>query len=804
MRVERIVLWLVCLLSAGVLGAQTVIVKDLVTLEPLEVVAIFEPSTQGSVITDARGKADISDFKGADSLYFSRLGYDIRIISYTMLETLDFNVTMNPGNFDLDEVVVSATRWQQLRRDIPQKMTSIGPKEVALQNPQTAADLLASSGEIYVQKSQLGGGSPMIRGFATNRVLLSVDGVRMNNAIFRSGNLQNVISLDPFATEHTEVVYGPGSVIYGSDAIGGVMSFFTLQPKVLKRGRVLVQGDVAFRTASANFEKTGHANIGLAIKKWGFVSSVTVSDFDDLRMGSNGPSDYLRREYVVTENGIDRIARNVDPEQQVATGYSQMNLMQKIRFKPNENWDLNYGAHYSTTSDVPRYDRLTRYRNDQLRSAEWYYGPQEWMMHTLNVLHTDSNVIYDKASLTVAYQKFGESRHDRDFGSVERSHQVESVDAISANLDFEQEYGSRHRVFYGLEGIFNIVGSSGEVENIATGQRVPNASRYPDGATWNSYAAYVTDQFKLTEKTTLHGGLRYNLVQVQATFDTALFALPFTEASLTTDALNGSLGIAHKPNKKWQLNANLSTGFRAPNVDDLGKVFDSEPGAVVVPNADLSSEYAYNAEAGFVKVFNQSLKIDFTAFFTFLNNALVRRNYQLNGQDSIIYRGELSQVQAIQNAASAEVYGVQAGFEWKFLKSFALSSRINWQQGEEELDDGSRAPLRHAAPWFGVSHFTYTRERFKADFYAMYNGELSNENLAPSEQEKDFIYALDANGNPYSPAWYTLNLKAMYQLTDWISLNGGIENITDQRYRPYSSGIAAAGRNFIGALRVRF
>jgi hemoglobin/transferrin/lactoferrin receptor protein len=119
----------------------------------------------------------------------------------------------------LNEVVISANRWEQNLREVSSRVTKVGAQQIQFQNPQTAADLLGLSNQVFIQKSQLGGGSPMIRGFATNRVLLVVDGVRMNNAIFRSGNLQNVISLDANAIEETEVIFGPGSVMYGSDAI---------------------------------------------------------------------------------------------------------------------------------------------------------------------------------------------------------------------------------------------------------------------------------------------------------------------------------------------------------------------------------------------------------------------------------------------------------------------------------------------------------------------------------------------------------------------------------------------------------
>jgi hemoglobin/transferrin/lactoferrin receptor protein len=182
----------------------------------------------------------------------------------------------------------------------------------------------------------------------------------------------------------------------------------------------------------------------------------------------------------------------------------------------------------------------------------------------------------------------------------------------------------------------------------------------------------------------------------------------------------------------------------------------------------------------------------------------VRRNFALNGQDSIVYDGALSQVQAIQNAASAHVYGIQAGIELKLPAGLTLSSRFNLQKGQEELDDGSTAPLRHAGPWFGATHLIYRRDRLKADFYGVYNGEVSYEDLATEEQGKPHIYAIDAKGDPYSPGWYTLNLKVQYQLADLLMLSAGVENITDQRYRPYSSGIVAPGRNFIAAVKTSF
>jgi hemoglobin/transferrin/lactoferrin receptor protein len=183
---------------------------------------------------------------------------------------------------------------------------------------------------------------------------------------------------------------------------------------------------------------------------------------------------------------------------------------------------------------------------------------------------------------------------------------------------------------------------------------------------------------------------------------------------------------------------------------------------------------------------------------------LVRRDYTLNGADSIVYDGELSQVQAIQNAASAFVYGVQTGVEVKLPNGFAILSRFNYQKGVEELDDGTTSPLRHAGPWFGSTHFTFTRNKLKVDLYAIYNGEISNANLATEEQGKEYLYAADENGLPYAPSWYTLNLKAMFRFDKYFQVSAGLENLTNQRYRPYSSGLAGAGTNFIFSVRGSF
>jgi hemoglobin/transferrin/lactoferrin receptor protein len=798
-------IFLLCLFLGSTLisYSQTITVKDSQTSEPIEMVSIISEEMNEFISTDKNGKADISGQAGAQIIQFQRLGYQIRTISFEELKSLGFILELVPNNFNLNEVVVSATRWRQNSGDIPSKVISISPKEVALQNPQTAADLLGVSGKVYIQKSQQGGGSPMIRGFATNRLLYTVDGVRMNNAIFRGGNIQNVISLDPFATENTEVLFGPGSVIYGSDAIGGVMSFQTLTPELSDKDEVLISGKINTRFSSANNEKTIHADVKYGWEKWAFVTSVSRWGYDHLKQGSNGPNDYLKNYHVERIEGEDRVVEQEDPLLQNPTAYTQKNFMQKVRFQSNENWDFQYGFHYSETSDYGRYDRHNRVRNGNPQYAEWRYGPQKWMMNNLNITHSKESKYFDQISIRLAQQRFEESRIDRNFQDEIRRNRAEEVDAYSVNLDFIKKLGNKSTVFYGTEYILNDVNSTAIEENINTGGINNSAPRYPE-STWSSVAVYTNYEYKASDKMTVQGGIRYNYFLLDATFDTTFYTFPFTEANINNGALTGSLGLVYRPEESWAINANFGTAFRAPNVDDAGKIFDSEPGAVTIPNPNLKAEYAYNWDVGVAKIFNDFLKIDFTAFYTLLNNAMVRRDFQLNGQDSIVFDGVNSQVQAIQNAAVANVYGVQAGIELKLPAGINFSSDLNYQMGEEELDDGTISPSRHAPPLFGTTRLSFKSKDLTVQVYSNYQAERPHSKLAVEERAKTEIYALDEEGNTYSPAWYTINFKMSYQLWENFNLNVGVENITDQRYRPYSSGMSAPGRNYIMSLNFKF
>lgn len=776
--------------------AQTLKVVEEATRAAIPQVYIYNNGKNKMTVTDARGEASLESFSRDDTLNFQHPGFESFAIRFARLAENGYEVELTNRAAVMDEVYVSASKWEQKLSDIPQKITQIGEEHLQFRNPQTAGDLLQSSGKVFVQKSQMGGGSPMIRGFAANSVLIAVDGVRMNNAIFRSGNLQNVISIDPNALQNTEVLFGPGSIIYGSDALGGVMNFRTKTPALSYSGDTpSVTADALSRYSSANRERTVHAGASIGYEKWGSLTSVTYSHFDDLRSGDNFYEDFpdfgKRKEYVVRRGGEDVVVDNDDVTRQRPSGYRQLNMMQKLRYKPNGSWDLSYGLHYAATTDIPRYDRLIqRERGDSgpLVNAEWYYGPQIWMMNAVKADHFEETKLYDKMSAVVAHQWFQESRNDRKFGEAVLRNREENLDVFTLNVDFDKRWGGGKELFYGLEGLYNDVRSGAASVNIATGARSPAPTRYPDdGSSYSQLAGYAKYRQDLSPSVTAVAGARYSHVLLDARFSGDFYDLPFRRIELETGAFSGSLGVTYRPAQNLQFNLNGSTGFRAPNVDDAAKVFDSEPGTVVVPNEELRPEHAYNLDFTVIKDVEEKARLELNAYYTWLEDAMVRRNVPFGGQDSIRYDGTMSNVEALVNAGRAYVYGASVGLSADLNRDLGVYSELNYTYGR---DRSSGEPLRHVAPLFGTAGISYDKNKVRAEAYTEFNAKKEMADFAPSERNKPHLYTPEG-----SPAWATLNVKAAYQISEEVTVNAGIENILDKHYRPYASGISAGGRN---------
>ncbi len=436
-----------------------------------------------------------------------------------------------------------------------------------------------------------------------------------------------------------------------------------------------------------------------------------------------------------------------------------------------------------------------------MRFAEWYYGPQERLFAAYDLKVLSTNKIFDVMHGIANYQNIQESRHDRRFNNYAINHRMESVNVRGLNLDFRKQI-SNNELRYGAEAYFNDVASNANSEAISTGITEPLDTRYPDGgSTMNSYSVFITHSIELaSRKLILSDGLRFSYSTLNAIFnDTTFFPFPFTSIKQNSGALTGSLGLIYMPGSFWRFSLLGSTGYRTPNVDDLAKVFDSEPGSVVVPNPELKSEYTYNVDLNISKIIADHVRIEAVGFYTLFNNAQTIEPALFNGEDSIIYSGELSEVKMPVNAVSAYLYGLTGRIEAELTNMISLTSTLTYTYGRIETDT-TPYPLDHIPPLYGKTSVNVQAKKFRGEFYALYNGwkHIEDYNIIGGEDNEQ--YATEDG----MPSWYTLNIKASYSINDMFHVQAGVENITDYHYRVSASGISAPGRSIYLTLRARF
>jgi hemoglobin/transferrin/lactoferrin receptor protein len=721
--------------------------------------------------------------------------------SYAQTQDTD---TTDEKAVSLNEVIFSANKTAETKRTVAQQVQVISKEEIENLQSQTTADLISNTGSVYVQKSQLGGGSVSIRGLEANRNLLVIDGVRMNNLIYRAGHLQNIVTTDNNAMERVEILFGPSSTIYGSDALGGVIHLYTKSPKLSSNGSALFNTNAAIRYGSVNNEMTGHVDVNYGRNKFASLTSFSYSKFGDLKGGKNQNPFYStsfgeRPYYVERINDKDSLVKNSDRYLQVQSGYTQYDLMQKFLFQQNANLSHGINIQYSTSTDVPRYDRLTDPSGTGLKYAEWYYGPQTRLLTAYDLNLKNGTGFFDAMHFGLNFQDVIESRHTRRFNNNNLQHRNEHVNVIGMNLDFQKRLGS-HNLRFGLDGQYNTLKSTADNENITTGESKPLDTRYPDGNNRMTNAAiYLSHTWEINDELTLVSGLRAGIISLHSSFkDTSFFKLPFKEADQNNTVISGNLGIINTPSDDLKLSLLVSTGFRAPNVDDLAKVFESAPGNVIVPNTSLKPEKTITTEAGLTKIFNTRSRWENTIYYTRFFDAIVTDKFQFNGQDSVLYDGTLSRVLANQNKQEAYIYGFSTHLNTQLAQRFMMGLTLNYTYGRIKTDSAD-APLDHIPPFMARIDLNYRTDRFSTDFFINYNGwkRLKDYYLNGEDNEQ---YATPEG----MPAWFTANVRFSFKAHKYITLQAGIDNIFDTQYRTFASGINAPGRNLFGTIRFHY
>ncbi len=737
------------------------------------------------------------------SKYFLSALLGLLCCTYILAQNNNQTDTLSNNPISLNEVIVNANKFPEKYKRIAQSIDIIRAKD-QLNFLTNTADVLTNSGKLFVQKSQQGGGSPVIRGFEASRILLMVDGVRLNNAIYRAGHLQSIITIDNMVLDRIEVLYGPSSTLYGSDALGGVVNMYTKNLILSSTKKTEWTGSATLRYTSAIDENRGNFSLNVGGKQWASLTSVTYGSFGDMIQGNNRSDAYPnfgKKDFVVQRIGNTDVSTvNPDPNKQTASAYKQVDITQKFLFAPNAKIQHILNLQFSNTNDIPRYDRLSETSLTNIPVfAEWYYGPQIRNLAAYHLNIKEQVGFFQDLKLTASYQDVAESRIQRRFQSTNKDFRWERVGVFGLNFD-AKHYSKKNELHIGAESYTNFVRSTAERINIVSGAKSRIATRYADGpTTMSTHALYAQHTYKISEQWTINDGLRFSLVKLNAQFvDTALTKLPFTSAKQSNKAITGNLGLVYANNKNLRLAFLINSGFRSPNVDDLSKVFDSRTGIVVVPNIDVNPEYTYNSEINLNK-YGKKFSYGASVFYTLFSNALVLDKYRFKGQDSIIFNGVQSAVFAMQNKAKATVYGFSVNAAYKIVKGTSIDGVFTYTKGTYSDQNNIKVPLDHIPPVYGRFALKHIAANWNAEFFGLFNGWKRIADYNPNGEDNQQYATTDG-----MPSWTTLNIRFGANLSNKLTAQILLENLTDKNYRYFASGISAPGRNISITLKASF
>ena len=774
---------------------------------PIEDVIVSSADGKHQEFTNADGKADLSAFNKNVDLVFQHLNYNDKTISFEKLASSNYLINLKVNKELLEEVVVSTNVNDEYLKNRAERRILLDQKKMERLHFASTPELLRNVTGVNVQQSQMGGGSPVIRGFEANRVLLVVDGVRLNNAIFRSGHLQNSMTIDPAVLQSTEIIFGPSSVLYGSDALGGTVHFRTRTPKVNTKG---IKSHFYSKYFSANKGIVNHIDVEFSKKKFAFLTSATKTSFGDLRMGTVRPHGYSDwgKVFDYADEGTQT---NNNSNIQRNTGYDQIDLLQKVVFRPNEDFRLIGNFQYSSSSDIPRFDQLNDYKDDELKFERWDYGPQKRFLASLTAEIDKESKWYDRGEIIAAYQNFDESRHKLKMGDTLTNNKMENVKVYSLNANFR-----KNNLSYGLELTHNKVISRANDTGESGTVYPTNITRYAAGGTdMQSYALYSRYRHSFSDKLKASAGIRYTHSKLFAEFifdDPRDFKLVFDQINNQHNSVNGNITLVYNPNEFWKIAAIYSTGFHTPNIDDVGKYF-TKGNNLILPNDQLKTEFVRNSEISITKNFNNKALFNADVFYTRLVNAVIKADVA-PPFGSVIPEGFNPQTNV--NVPDAEVYGVNSSFTIKLNRRLKVKSGITFTRGQilsdfffVDRDDENGDPVKevpvenknlaHIPPVFGHTSIDLDLKNAGFSFYSFYNG---TKNAA--DYDAAGVDNFDEATEDGTPSWYTLNMSVYYKFNKHIELQVALENFLDHHYKAFGSGISAPGRNLIIGVHAKF
>ena len=699
----------------------------------------------------------------------------------------------------LDVVVVTATQLDQDVFSVPFTAHVIDRQRFLDQRAvRTLPDALTEIPGVMVQRSGYGQASPFIRGFTGFRTLTLIDGVRLNNAVYREGPNQYSATLDLFTVDHLDVVKGPSSVLYGSDAIGGTINALTLSPEMIpwpenrdaksakgvveKGGPIqatddfIAHGGAHYRYASAEDSHTVRGDFALGITPhFGIVGGVTWKDFDDLRGGD-----------VI---GL-----------QEQSGYTDIDGDIKLLFRPNKDVDITAAFQRVEQNNAPRWHATAFSKSFDGTALGTDLRREFDQLRELAYVQTeirDAAPWLDKARLSLSFHRQGEEQDRiRATGSREITGLQDDQYGVLLGMQSSSPIGT---LSYGVEYYHDEVQSWGSAYR-ADGSFDKTLPRGPvaDDSSYDLLGLHVQDQFQVTEKFEVTAGLRYSWAQVDATkIDPNLAdAVAYPDINKSFDAFTASLRCRYDLMPSWNFFGGVSQGFRAPNVSDFTAFDLARSGEREVPSTDLDPEKFVSFEIGTkARIDKLNASVYAACYYTLIDNQIIgyRTGRVINGNEPEVSR---------TNAGDGRVQGVEFGAEWQFYKTFTLFGNFNWQEGDvDAFVDGhpTEKPVTRIAPLSGLIGLRWEST----------DGRFWLEGSAQLARHQDRLSVNDTNDTQRIPpggtrGYSVYTLRGGWNICENAKLTAALENLSDEDYRIHGSGIQEPGTNFVISTHLRF
>jgi hemoglobin/transferrin/lactoferrin receptor protein len=652
------------------------------------------------------------------------------------------DVTLARRAYDAHEsVTVTARRDAARAYDVPRSITVIDARELERRLPRTTPEALADAPGLFVQKTGHGGGSPYIRGLIGNQVLVLIDGIRLNNATFRYGPNQYLATLDPALIERIEVVRGAGSVLHGSDAIGGVINIVTRRAADVGQA-LAATGRVSTKVVTSGMEQSGRFELAVAGPRGGLLGGLSLRNFGDLRAG--------RSLGIESPSGYHEVAGDLRADVPLPQGQR-----------------LTFAYQHHRQDDVPRYDQVAV--RGFVRSS---FDPQSRQIGYGRYERTSRGIWATALRATGSLQRTTEQRiyqaGQSDVLTTERD------EVLGGGLSLEVQ--SRPRAFLsmvsGVDYYHDAVDSRRRDVRQATNETLERRGLYADGATASSLAVFTHATLTRT-RWLVDAGLRASRVEV------AVPESVVAAARIAPTNVIGSAGALFTLVDGLRLFGSVSQGFRAPNIDDLSTLGPFDFG-VEVPSPGLQPEASITVEGG-VKLRTARAGASVAVYRTSLNQLIDRVPAMFNGSprlgDQAVYQKD--------NVGSAYVRGAEADGELALTSSLTVSGFLTYTFGQAVSRD---EPLRRIPPFNGLFAL-----RFTPTTNLWLDGGLRfaarQDRLAAGDRADHRI----AKGG--TPSWLVITINAGRRLSERVELVGGIQNLLDEPYRTHGSGIDGAGRS---------